>query len=341
MNSKTFLFLVASPLLALVMVFLLVIYLATKSYNGPDVEFSIRSGEGFASINYRLKKQDIISSSRIFHYYSKLSGNLTHFKEGTFLLKHGSSMGEIIDQLVNGKPLTTKVSIPEGKNMYEVAQIYEQFGICRKEDFLKQAQDPSLLIELGIQAEKVEGYLFPETYQFPKNTPARNVVKKMVHVFNEKIKELDLSTTTLSLHELVTLASIVEKETGAKFERPMIAGIFHNRLKKRMRLESDPTTIYGIWEHFNGNLRRDDLQEVTPYNTYKIPGLPLGPIANPGLDALKATLKPSEHHYLFFVSKNDGTHIFSENYREHEKAVVHFQKTRANREGKSWRDLKQ
>ena len=136
-------------------------------------------------------------------------------------------------------------------------------------------------------------------------------------------------------------ASIVEKETGAKFERPLIAGVFTNRLKKKMRLQSDPTTVYGMWDRYKGNIKKSDLLEYTPYNTYKIPALPLGPIANPSLEAIEAVLQPAHTNYLYFVSKNDGTHVFSETYKSHREAVDAYQKNAQARRGKSWRQLKQ
>ena len=139
--------------------------------------------------------------------------------------------------------------------------------------------------------------------------------------------------------EALILASIVEKETGAKWERPAIAGVYLNRIHKKMRLQADPTTIYGIFENYNGNLRKSDLLTETPYNTYKINGLPLGPIANPGLAAITATLNPEKHNNLYFVSKNDGTHIFTPTYKAHLEAVKEWQQKRENRTGKSWRDL--
>ena len=145
----------------------------------------------------------------------------------------------------------------------------------------------------------------------------------------------------MNKHQVIILASVVEKETGAKLERPAIAGVFTNRLKKRMRLESDPTTIYGIWQRYAGNIKKSDLLEMTPYNTYKIPALPFGPISNPSLEAIQAVLHPDTHEYLFFVSKNDGTHIFTKNYQEHLQAVDDFQRNTKARKGKSWRDLKQ
>ena len=195
--------------------------------------------------------------------------------------------------------------------------------------------------KLNIPGETLEGYLYPDTYLFTRNTPALEVLKIMVAQFRIKVKKLDFSNTTLDLHSIITLASIVEKETGAKHERARIAGVFHNRLKKKMRLQSDPTTIYGVYETFGGNLRKSHLLQVTPYNTYKISGLPKGPISNPGLLSIKAALFPENHKHLFFVSKNDGTHIFTSTYKEHLKAVKFWQQTRRNRLGKSWRDLRQ
>jgi UPF0755 protein len=163
----------------------------------------------------------------------------------------------------------------------------------------------------------------------------------MLAVFDKKIKKFNFSKTKLTKHEVIILASIVEKETGAKFERPIISAVYLNRLKKRMRLQSDPTTIYGIYETFNGNLRRKHLLEKTAYNTYKLPALPLGPIANPSQAAIQAVLEPKTHKFIYFVSKNDGTHVFTETYKEHLRAVDYWQRNKRNRKGKSWRDLKQ
>jgi UPF0755 protein len=169
------------------------------------------------------------------------------------------------------------------------------------------------------------------------------ILKAMVKRFqsawgpNDEQKARELGLTR---DQVITLASIVEKETGAPEERPIIAGVFHNRLAKKMRLQSDPTTIYGIWSKYKGNLHKSDLLDPTPYNTYTVPALPAGPISNPGAEAIRATLNPAVHHYLYFVSKNDGTHIFTGTYEDHSKAVTQFQIDRKAREGKSWRDLK-
>ena len=163
----------------------------------------------------------------------------------------------------------------------------------------------------------------------------------VIKQFKQVTGALDLSHPFLSPHDVIILASIVEKETGAKWERPTIAGVYLNRLRKPMRLQADPTTIYGIWETYNGNLRRKHLLQKTAYNTYKMSGLPLGPIANPSLAAIKAVLNPKKHNFLYFVSKNDGTHVFTPTYKKHQQAVNYWQKNIRRRKGKSWRDLKQ
>lgn len=312
-----------------------------KPYSGPQTSFTIRSGEGFSSINYRLKKAKIIDNARLFHYYTKFNDSLTKFKAGTYAITDGMDMGEVLETLTNGTPILTSVTIPEGKNMFEIGKIFEQSKITTYKAFVKACRNPKNIALISAQAPSLEGYLFPDTYKFAPNTPANIVVATMVRLFNEKVSNLNFSKSNLSKYQVITLASIVEKETGAKFERKTIAGVYLNRLKKRMRLQADPTTIYGIWENFDGNLRRKHLLQKTKYNTYKMSGLPLGPIASPSLAAIKAVLEPQEHDFIYFVSKNDGTHVFTPTYKEHLKAVEYWQKNSRRREGKSWRDLKQ
>lgn len=310
-------------------------------YNGDEVTFVVRPGEGFASVNGRLAHKGIISDARLFHYYAKFTDNMDKIKAGAYKIQNGQNMGEILDTLVDGMPILSSVTIPEGKNLYEIGKILEENEIVSYKDFVKEVKDPKWIEELGIDAPSLEGYLFPDTYKFAPSTPAPIVVRTMIDLFKSKIAGLDFSMSDLSRHEVIILASIVEKETGAKFERATIAGVYLNRLKKKMRLQADPTTIYGIWESYNGNLRKKHLLEKTPYNTYKISGLPLGPIANPSLAAVKAVLKPEAHNYIYFVSKNDGTHVFTPTYKEHLKAVKYWQQNASRRKGKSWRDLKQ
>jgi UPF0755 protein len=186
---------------------------------------------------------------------------------------------------------------------------------------------------MGVEGPTLEGYLFPDTYRFAKGLPAESIVRTMVDRFRAVYEDVRRASpaTSLSMHEIVTLASIVEKETAVPEERPLIAAVFLNRMRRGMRLETDPTVIYGISD-FDGNLRRVHLEdESNPYNTYRIPGLPPGPIASPGREALQAVLAPADSPYLFFVSRNDGTHVFTTSYRDHSRAVAQFQKQRRRR----------
>lgn len=310
-------------------------------YDGPTTRFEISKGEGFSKINARLKNGDFIPSAKVFHRYTQFKGLMNQLKRGEYEITHGMTMLDILDLLVSGKSITVKVTIPEGKNIFEIGKILEEKGVSSYKSFIKSAKDKDLAEELGIKGDTFEGYLYPETYMFSKSLPAKEVIEKMLQTFKEKTGHLDFSHSSLDWHSIVILASVVEKETGAKEERPDIAGVFLNRLRKKMRLQSDPTTIYGIYENFDGNLRKRHLLEKTPYNTYRINGLPKGPICNPGLEAIRAVLFPKRHNYLYFVSKNDGTHIFTSTYKDHLKAVRKWQLTYKNRAGKSWRDLKQ
>lgn len=342
MMKKIFLFLIAAPALALLLTCCFVYYLFQYwTYKGPDVYFEVHPGEHFAQINHRLSQEKIISSAKIFHRYVKYKNALTKLQIGTFQIKTGSNMPTVFKVLTQSKPLMTKITIPEGKNLYEIGKILENQQVVSYDDFVRWAKDESFMQEIGVNQETAEGYLYPDTYFFPPQTTAKKVIEHMVKVFFHKTRDVDFNHPELSPHQIVILASMVEKETGAKQERKLIAGVFLNRLKKKMRLQSDPTTIYGIYENFRGNLTKNDLLAETPYNTYKISALPIGPIANPGLLSIEAVLNPEQHNYLYFVSKNDGTHFFSSTYQEHQRGVEHFQKNRANRIGKSWRDLKE
>ncbi len=342
MIKKTLLFVfIVGPLLACLMIGTHVWLILNDSYDGADKVFVVKNGDTFGRVNQRLSDEGLISNMRVFHRYAQYKGFLTKFRAGSYTIPRGAKMVDVLDTLVFGQPNLTSITIPEGKNMYEVARLVGSAGIASEEEFLKAVQHPDIISYLQIQATSLEGYLYPETYKFAPNTPAKDVVKTMVDLFRKKTEAIDWNHPFLNKHQVVILASMVEKETGAKQERPAIAGVFTNRLKKRMRLESDPTTIYGIWSRYKGNIRKDDLLEMTPYNTYKIPALPAGPISNPSLEAIKAVLNPEANDYIFFVSKNDGTHVFTRTYQEHVEAVNVWQRNSRARQGKSWRDLKQ
>lgn len=344
MKKYWWLFIFAAPALAVLMAGGVVYYkMSVWEYQGENVVFEVQPGDVFSKINGRLYKRGLISNPKIFHRYAQINGLMTKFKAGRFEIEKGSNMLEVFDILLEGKSITESITIPEGKNLFEIAKILEASKIIASaEKFVSLAKSPEMAKQLGIPGERVEGYLYPDTYNFTPESQEDFVIKTMVKIFNDRTESLNFDNAPLNLtkHQVITLASVVEKETGASFERPMIAGVFINRLKKRMRLQSDPTTIYGIFETFNGNLRKKHLLEKTPYNTYKISGLPAGPIANPGIESIKAVLEPKEHSFLYFVSQNDGTHIFSKTYKDHKEAVEKFQKNASARKGKSWRDLK-
>lgn len=281
----------------------------------------------------------------------KLAGRLLRkwgsIKAGEYEISAGLNPSQMFDILTSGVSVARPFTIPEGKNMYQIAdQLAERklvskskfIKLCKSSDFIKSLN----VFPIGDEPKTLEGYLYPDTYNLTRDLGEKRIILKFVSEFfnywNDAMAERGRSLG-LSPHRVITLASIIEKETGAAWERPLISSVFHNRLKKRMRLQSDPTTIYGIWERYDGNIRKKDLLEKTPYNTYKIFGLPLGPIANPGAKAIEAALNPEQSSFLYFVSKNDGTHYFSKTFKEHQNAVTQFQLNRAARRGKSWRDL--
>ena len=288
---------------------------------------TIPPGQGLKATAVDLHDRGIIRNAFKFNLYARIKGYDKKIKAGEYRLKPSYSPREIIEIMVSGKVQLYKITIPEGYNLAQIADMMPAAGLGSANDFLAEANDSALIEELNIPSNSLEGYLFPDTYHFPKGVSQAKVIQTMVRRLQEVFNaawEGRTSEIKMSVHEVVTLASIIEKETGAPSERPVISSVFHNRLKKNMRLASDPTVIYGI-KDFDGNLTRKDLTTKTPYNTYKIKGLPPGPIANPGAKAMEAALYPGDTDYLFFVSKRDGTHYFSKTYQEHEKAVRKYQ----------------
>jgi UPF0755 protein len=235
---------------------------------------------------------------------------------------------DILDAMVEGKMILRKITFKEGIAMSEIGPILEEAGITQKEGFNGILTDPNLLEELKVPASSFEGYLFPETYRIQRNTPPRKVIQTLRNQLDtiwSSAWNLRLIELQMTKHQILTLASIIEKESGNAEEQPIVSSVFHNRLARGMRLQSDPTVIYGI-PNFNGNITKADLQTPTPYNTYVISGLPPGPIANPGLTAIKAALYPTQTNYLFFVGNGKGKHIFSETLDQHNQAVNIYQR---------------
>ena len=298
--------------------------------NADEKVVAIKPGEGFKSISQRLFDAGIIQSPSKFSFLARIKGYDKRVKAGEYLFSARLTPAKILEMMVSGKVILYKVTVPEGYTMRQIAAVVAEAGLAKAEDFLKAAGDSVRVKTSGIEADTFEGYLFPDTYYFPKNIGPGKIVDTMVRRFHsvflsewkKRVDELGFS-----VHEIVTLASIIEKETGLPAERPLISSVFHNRLKKRMRLESDPTVIYGL-DGFNGNITRKDLTAERPYNTYRIMGLPPGPIANPGARSLEAALNPAETDYLYFVSKNDNSHQFSTNVVDHNRAVRKYQLNR-------------
>lgn len=303
----------------------------------------IKKGETLAAVSYDLAEKGLIHHPRLFRLYARLKGKSHGLKMGEYEIPKTSSPSEILQILTSGKSKLYSVTFPEGSNIFEMAEIMDKTQQYSGLEFLRLARDPRLVQELvGLKHPSFEGYLFPETYHYTKYTPLKGLIQAMVQRFKLVYEEVSKGYSgPMKQHEVVTLASVIEKETGAPQERFLISSVFHNRLKKRMRLQSDPTIIYGYWVESGEplkNIRKSDILKATPYNTYTVRSLPVGPIANPGREALRATLFPENSDYLYFVSRNDGTHIFTSNYKDHQKAVRAFQLNRKAREGKSWRD---
>ncbi|MEA3416998.1 MAG: endolytic transglycosylase MltG [Thermodesulfobacteriota bacterium] len=287
----------------------------------------ILPGQNLSTIASYLNNTGIIKNPIKFKLLARIKGCDKKIKAGEYLLSSSMPPIKILETMASGKVCLYKITIPEGYNLKQVASIIAKAKLCAKADFLKAAINSSFVYNQGINAETFEGYLFPETYYFPKNITPKKIIDAMVEQFRSIFTpewEKRAKDLNLSIHQVVTLASIIEKETGVSFERPVISSVFHNRLKKRMRLESDPTVIYGL-KNFDGNITRKHLTAKTPYNTYTIKGLPPGPIANPGSKAIKAALYPADTDFLYFVSKKDKTHKFSTNIKDHNKAVRRYQ----------------
>ena len=292
-----------------------------------DRKIIVGPGQGVTAVAKMLSHEKIISHPLKFRIYARLNKLDTQIKAGEYLLSGAMAPLEILEKLVRGDVILYRLTIPEGYTVGQVADLVEKTGILTGQEFLTVCQEASLLTRLGIEGQSPEGYLFPDTYFFSKDTTPEKMVETMVNRFWEVFSPAwrkRAETLGWSVYEVITLAAMIEKETGEPKERPVISSVFHNRLKKRMRLASDPTVIYGI-KHFDGNVTKKHLATPTPYNTYLIKGLPAGPIANPGQKAIEAALYPADTPYLYFVSKKNGTHHFSSTMQEHNRAVRKYQ----------------
>lgn len=313
------------------------------SLAGAERIYEVKTGTPLVSIANDLANLGVVVDAQRFLLYVRILGQTKAIKSGEYRFTTSLYPSEVLNILVSGKSIEHVFTVPEGSHKYEIARFFESAGLGRKEDFLRLVNDPKFAEELlGERMSSLEGYLFPDTYHVTRSFGAKALIKKMVNNFLEVWESLKEPKKS-SRHNTVILASIIEKETGVDEERTMVSSVFHNRLKRQMKLQTDPTVLYALMELRKRevtNISRSDLAQASPYNTYYNYGLPVGPISNPGRASLYAALNPKPSKYLYFVSRNDGTHVFSDTYEEHLRAVNHFQKRREAREGKSWRDYR-
>ncbi len=289
--------------------------------------FSVREGDSFHSVSRRLKKQNLIRNQKFFRVIS-LPARKWGVKKGKYRIEKNLSSLGIMMKMVRGKVITHKITIPEGFNLYSIAERLEAHGITPAGEFIYYASNKPFISGLDTAAPSLEGYLFPDTYLLPEESDSRDVLTLMNRRMKTIVSGLDLSRMRalgLSLHELLTLASLIEKEAKIPSERVYISAAFHNRLKRGMKLDCDPTVRYAV-KNFKGSITRADLANPSPFNTYIHRGLPPTPICSPGAASIKAALNPARVDFIYFVSRNDGSHYFSNNLREHGRAVEFYQK---------------
>ena len=291
----------------------------------------ISEGETLRDTARRLYQQGLITRTEPFILAGKILAIEHRVIPGEYEIHNQMSPLDILRLLKDGLVIQYQVTIPEGFSLVQIALLLEEKGLVQADAFIQRAQDPKFIRSLGYEEDSLEGYLFPESYYFPKRIKIDEILRGLLREF-EKTYTPDMAARAevlgMTRHEVVTLAAMIEKESSVDSERPLVSAVFHNRIRKGIRLQSDPTVIYAI-PNFDGNLTRRHLRTPSPYNTYTVKGLPLGPIANPGKASLLAALYPASVKYLYFVSKNDGTHYFSLTLREHNRAVRRYQQKRS------------
>jgi UPF0755 protein len=288
----------------------------------------VPTGAGAAEIRKRLLDSGIVSDDTTLRAALWWSGRARSLKAGEYRFDQPMTPLAVVEKIANGEVYTKRLTFPEGLTIREMAMLYESHGFGAARDFETAARNAALITDLDPKAKDLEGYLFPETYALARTTPASRLIELMVERFRTTYAEVaaghDAGMTT---RDLVTLASLVEKETAQADERPIVSAVYRNRMKLHMGMQADPTVVYALVKagKYDGNIRRADLDFDSPYNTYKYPGLPPGPIASPGRASLAAAATPADAPYLYFVSRNDGTHVFAETLTEHNANVTKWQ----------------
>ncbi|HBL27895.1 MAG TPA: endolytic transglycosylase MltG [Acidobacteria bacterium] len=308
-----------------------------KGYPDAERQVSIEPGTGANQILQILQKEGVLADAKLARFYLVYFMGDPALQAGDYSFRGPLSTPDVLTKLTRGQVVTASVTLIEGLTLEEAAERLEQAGLGEREVFLDLMRSPELIADLDPEAPDLEGYLFPETYSFARHTDEQTVVSTLVKTFRQRweksIRPLGGDSPQRSLREIVTLASIVEKEAQVASERPLIAGVYLNRVRGRIGLMADPTVIYALKRlgRWNGNIRRSDLQVDSPYNTYRYAGLPPGPICSPGQASLEAAADPADVPYLYFVSRNDGTHVFASTLQEHNRNVEIWQR-------QYWRD---
>ena len=304
-------------------------YATTPASASPDEQVvEIKPGMTLKKVAHFLADKELLKEPSNFMLYTYLQGEQNRIQAGEYRLSPSMPPREILEALTSGMAVLYVVTIPEGYRITEIADLLEAKGLAEKAAFIEATHNQELLDSMHIPSGSLEGYLYPETYRFSKAAGARRIVQTLLDTFKERVLQPErvqqVEAMQFTFHEIVTLASLIEKETGLGKERKLISSVFHNRLIKKMRLQTDPTVIYAMAD-FDGNIRKKDLSIDSPYNTYKHFGLPPGPIASPGLESIQAAMNPEESAFLYFVSRKNGSHQFSTNYKDHTRAVRKYQ----------------
>jgi UPF0755 protein len=301
-----------------------------RGYSDTELYVQVPTGAGTTEIGRALIDSGIVRDQMTFRAALYWTGASRMLKAGEYRFDRPMAAVAVVEKMARGDVYTRRITFPEGRTIQEMAKIYEAQGFGPARDFVEAARDVSLISDLDPKAADLEGYLYPETYAIAHGTKASSLIQMMVArfkaVFGDDLRRA-ADARDVSVHDVVTLASLVEKETAKPDERPLVAAVYRNRLRIGMGMQADPTVVYALQKagRYDGNIRRDDLQVDSPYNTYRFAGLPPGPIASPGKPSLEAAVAPADVPYLYFVSRNDGSHVFSATLDEHNRNVQRYQ----------------
>ena len=301
-----------------------------KGYEAPEQFVEIPAGAGAADIRQRLVDAGVVRDALTLRLAVRWTGASRGLQAGEYRFDRPMTAIEVVNKIARGDVYGQRITFPEGLTIREMAAIYDSRGLGRAADFIEASRNTALIRDLDPMAPDLEGYLFPDTYTVGRTAVAAQLIESMVAGFRAAYPAEAAGRPgdpPLTTRQLVTLASLVEKETGKPEERPVVSAVYRNRLRIGMPMQADPTVIYALQKTgtYDGNIRKDDLSINSPYNTYRNPGLPPGPIASPGKASLEAALRPADVGYLYFVSRNDGSHVFATTLSEHNRNVQEFQ----------------